>query len=124
MLVMSRARDTYRAVTDRCKHCGSLVHVPTFFQATGQKMIDCACSASFKASRHPIIQWDVCIWLASGPEHAHKKSGYTRHVKTHKFVTSLQTSCYTSVHKLSTSCARTACYQFVVTSLKQAVNNL
>ena len=46
------------------------------------------------------------------------------HVKTHKFVTGLQTSCYTSVHKLSTSCARTACSQFVVTSLKQAVNNL
>ena len=32
--------DTYRAVTDRCKHCGSLhFHVPTFFQATGQSMI-------------------------------------------------------------------------------------
>jgi hypothetical protein len=47
---------------------------------------------------------------------------YTR--KNAQVVTSLQTSCYTSVHKLSASCARTACSQFVVTSLKQAVNNL
>ena len=39
-------------------------------------------------------------------------------------VTSLQTSCYKSVHKLSTSCVRTACSQFVLTSLKQAVDNL
>jgi nitrite reductase/ring-hydroxylating ferredoxin subunit len=47
--------ETYRAVTDRCKHCGSLrFHVPIFSQAAGQKMIKCACSASFKASRHPI----------------------------------------------------------------------
>jgi hypothetical protein len=30
--------------------------------------------------------------------------------------------CYTSVHKLSTSCARTACSQFVVTRLKQPCN--
>jgi hypothetical protein len=44
--------------------------------------------------------------------------------KNAQVVTSLQTSCYTSVHKLSTSCVRTACSQFVVTSLKQAVNNL
>jgi hypothetical protein len=36
-------------LTDRCKHCGSLrFHVPTFFQATVQKMINCACSASLK----------------------------------------------------------------------------
>jgi hypothetical protein len=47
---------------------------------------------------------------------------YTR--KNAQLVTSLQTSCYKSVHKLSTSCVRTACSQFVVTSLKQAVNNL
>ena len=41
--------ETYRAVTDRRKHCGSLrFHVPTFFQATRQKMINCACSASLK----------------------------------------------------------------------------
>jgi hypothetical protein len=44
--------------------------------------------------------------------------------KNAQVVTSLQTSCYTSGHKLSTSCARTACSQFVVTSLKQAVINL
>ena len=47
---------------------------------------------------------------------------YTR--KNAQVVTSLQTSCYKSAHKLSTSCACTACSQFVVTSLKQAVNNL
>jgi hypothetical protein len=47
--------------------------------------------------------------------------GYTR--KNAQVVTSLQTSCYTSVHKLSTSCVRIAC-SLVVTSLKQAVNNL
>ena len=46
---------------------------------------------------------------------------------THKnaqVVTSLQTSCNKSVHKLSTSCVRTACSLFVVTSLEQVVNNL
>jgi hypothetical protein len=37
-------------------------------------------------------------------------------VKTHSFDK--------SVHKLSTSCVRTACSQFVVISLKQAANNL
>ena len=37
-----------------------------------------------------------------------------------QLVTSLQTSCYRSVHKLSTSCLRTACSHFVVTTLKQA----
>ena len=47
---------------------------------------------------------------------------YTR--KNAQLVTSLRTSCYKSVHKLSTSCVRTACSQFVVTSLEQAVNNL
>jgi hypothetical protein len=47
---------------------------------------------------------------------------YTR--KNAQVVTSLQTSCYKSVHKLSTSYVRTACSKFVVTSLKQAVNNL
>jgi hypothetical protein len=45
-------------------------------------------------------------------------NGYTR--ENAQLVTSLQTSCYKSVHKLSTSCLRTACSQFVVTSLKQA----
>jgi hypothetical protein len=30
--------ETYRAVTDRCKHCGSLrFHVPTFFRWPGKK---------------------------------------------------------------------------------------
>jgi exopolysaccharide biosynthesis protein len=47
---------------------------------------------------------------------------YTR--KNAQVVTSLQTSCHKSVHKLSTSCVRIACSQIVVTSLKQAVNNL
>jgi hypothetical protein len=54
--------------------------------------------------------------------HLHKTYTYTR--KSAQVVTSLQTSCYKSVHKLSTSCARTACSQLAVTSLKQAVNNL
>jgi acetyl-CoA carboxylase beta subunit len=41
--------ETYRDVTDRCKHCERLrYHVPTFFQATRRKMINCACSASLK----------------------------------------------------------------------------
>jgi hypothetical protein len=44
-----RVDKTYRDVTDRCKHCGRLrYHVPTFFQATGRKMINCACSPSLK----------------------------------------------------------------------------
>jgi hypothetical protein len=44
-----RVDKTYRDVTDRCKHCGRLrYHVPTFFQATGRKMSNCACSASLK----------------------------------------------------------------------------
>ena len=38
--------------------------------------------------------------------------------------TSLQTSCNESVHKLSTSCVRTVCSQFVVTSLEQVCNKL
>jgi hypothetical protein len=37
--------------------------------------------------------------------------------------TSLQTSCYKSVHKMSTSCVHTACPK-LSTSLEQAVNNL
>jgi hypothetical protein len=53
---------------------------------------------------------------------AWRVSLYTR--KNAQLVTSLQTSCYKSVHKLSTSCVRTACSQFVVTGLEQAVNNL
>jgi hypothetical protein len=46
------------------------------------------------------------------------------HYLNAQVVTSLQTSCHKSVHKLSTSYVRIACSQFVVTSLKQAVNNL
>ena len=38
--------------------------------------------------------------------------------------TSQQTSCNKSVYKLSTSCVRTVCSQFVVTSLEHVVNNL
>ena len=44
--------------------------------------------------------------------------------KNAQVVTSLQTSCYKSDHKLSTSCVRIACSQFVVTSFEQAVNSL
>jgi hypothetical protein len=41
--------ETYRDVTDRRKHYGRLrYHVHTFFQATGRKMINCACSGSLK----------------------------------------------------------------------------
>jgi hypothetical protein len=48
---------------------------------------------------------------------------YTR--KNAQVVTSLQTSCYKAVHKLSTSCVRSHCLsQVVVTSLKQSVKNL
>jgi hypothetical protein len=44
-----RVDKTYRDVTDHCKHCGRLrYHVPTFFQAIGRKLINCACSASLK----------------------------------------------------------------------------
>ena len=48
----------------------------------------------------------------------------TVHMKNAQVVTSLQTSFNKSVHKLSTSCVRTACSLFDVTSLEQAVNNL
>ena len=59
ILILGHRVETYRAVTDRCKHCGSLrFHVPTFFQATGQKMINCAYSASLK---WVVIQSDACI---------------------------------------------------------------
>jgi hypothetical protein len=58
--------------------------------------------------------WDFFTYLCLGKY-------YTR--KNAQLVTNLQTSCYKSVHKLSTSCVHTACSQFVVTSLEQAVNN-
>jgi hypothetical protein len=53
----------------------------------------------------------------------HSQSGQSSlltHVKTPQVVTGLQTSCYKSVHKLSTSCVRTACSQL----LEQVWNKL
>ena len=47
---------------------------------------------------------------------------YTR--KNAQVATDLQTSCNTSVHKLLTRCIRTACSEFVRTSLEQAVDKL
>ena len=38
--------------------------------------------------------------------------------------TGLQTNCNKSVHKLLTRCIRTACFEFVGTSLEQAVDKL
>ena len=45
---------------------------------------------------------------------------YTR--KNAQVATDLQTSCNKSVHKLLTRCIRTACSEFVRTSLEQAVD--
>ena len=50
------------------------------------------------------------------------KSLYTR--KNAQVATGLQTSCNKSVHKLLTRCIRTACSEFVGTSLQQAVDKL
>ena len=47
---------------------------------------------------------------------------YTR--KNVQVATDLQTSCNKSVHKLLTRCIRTACSEFVGTSLEQAVDIL
>ena len=47
---------------------------------------------------------------------------YTR--KNALVATYLQTSCNKSVHKLLTRCIRTACSEFVRTSLEQAVDKL
>ena len=47
---------------------------------------------------------------------------YTR--KNAQVATELQTSCSKSVHKLLTKCIRTACSEFVRTSLEQAVDKL
>ena len=47
---------------------------------------------------------------------------YTR--KNAQVATDLQTSCNKSVHKLFTRCIRTACSEFVGTSLEQAVDKL
>ena len=50
------------------------------------------------------------------------QTGYTR--KNAQVDTDLQTSCNKSVHKLLTRCIRTACSEFVGTSLEQAVDKL
>ena len=47
---------------------------------------------------------------------------YTR--KNAQVATDLQTSCNKSVHKFLTRCIRTACSEFVRTSLEQAVDKL
>ena len=47
---------------------------------------------------------------------------YTR--KNAQVATDLQTSCNKSVHKLLTRCIRTACSEFVGTSLEQVVDKL
>ena len=47
---------------------------------------------------------------------------YTR--KNAQVATDLQTSCNKSVRKLFTRCIRTACSEFVGTSLEQAVDKL
>jgi hypothetical protein len=63
---------TYRAVTDSCKHCGSLrFHVPTFSQATGQKWSTQQVPRAVKANRHPIR----CIHLVTCRACAQKKMG-------------------------------------------------
>ena len=79
-----RVDKTYRDVTDRCKHCGRLrYHVPTFFQAIGRKMINCACSASLK--------W-VVIRLSSNQMHASSNLPSMRTKKVGTLVTSLYVS--------------------------------
>jgi hypothetical protein len=76
--------ETYIDVTDRCKHCGRLrYHVPTFFQATGRKMINCACSASLK--------W-VVIRSSSNQMHASSNLPSMRTKKVGTLVTSLYVS--------------------------------
>ena len=47
---------------------------------------------------------------------------YTR--KNAQVATDLQTCCNKPVHKLLTRCIRTACFEFVRTSLEQAVDKL
>ena len=76
--------ETYRDVTDRCKHCGGLrFHVPTFFQATGREMINCACSASLKL---------VVIRSSSNQMHASSNLPSVRTKKVGTLVTSLYVS--------------------------------
>jgi hypothetical protein len=84
MITFSHRVETYRDVTDRCKHCGRLrFHVPTFFQATGRKMINCACSASLK--------W-VVIRSSSNQMHASSNLPSMRTKKVGTLVTSLYVS--------------------------------
>ena len=52
----------------------------------------------------------------------HRYLIYTR--KNAQVATDLQTSCNKSVHNLFTRCIRTACSEFVGTSLEQAVDKL
>ena len=51
-----------------------------------------------------------------------KRYRYTR--KNAQVAVDLQTSCNKSVHKLLTRCIRTACSEFVGTSLEQAIDKL
>jgi hypothetical protein len=56
--------DTYRAVTDRRKHCGNLrFHVPTFFQATGPAKNDQlrVLGKFCEQLKRVVIQSDACI---------------------------------------------------------------
>ena len=98
----------YQRWTSRCKQFGRLrLHVPTFFQAAGQKMINCACSAS-----------SACL-----------------HSSTHVKISHLVTTCCQAVNKISSHClfpvvdkSGTSCYQLVttlmtVTDLLQVCSN-
>jgi hypothetical protein len=92
-----RLDKTYRDVTDRCKHCGRLrYHVPTFFQATRRKMINCACSASLK--------W-VVIRSSSNQMHASSNLPSMRTKKVGTLVTSL----YVSTLWQNFSCQKIVC---------------
>ena len=62
------------------------------------------------------------IQMSFGIAHAGTLFVYTR--KNAQVATDLQTSCNKSVHKLLTRCIRTACSEFVGTSLEQAVDKL
>ena len=55
--------ETYRAVTDRCKHCGSLrFHVYPIFSGDRAKKDQLRVLSKFKVSRHQVvIQSDACI---------------------------------------------------------------
>jgi hypothetical protein len=51
--------------------------------------------------------------------HTLPENSSRKYLELQSLVTRLRTNCYKSVHKLSTSCARTACSQVVVTNLEQ-----